>query len=104
MHSYKDGKDGKKIWTACCECDRGGNGTAADKCSCGGFIKQWGDKLGCWVGKPLVCRCGHPVIDHADQNGGSHTSEQKDTGYCGCVFNKDEALQHLKLVKGLFLW
>lgn len=48
MHSYKI--DGKQ-WTACCECERGGNGQAENKCSCGGFITKW-NKLGCWVGKP----------------------------------------------------
>lgn len=46
MHSKK--VDGK-LWVACCECDRGGNGSARDKCSCGGFTKKW-DKLGCFLG------------------------------------------------------
>lgn len=46
MHSHK--VDGK-LWIACCECNRGGNGAAKDKCSCGGFIEEW-DKLGCFLG------------------------------------------------------
>jgi hypothetical protein len=47
MHSKK--YDNGRLWVACCECQRGGNGSAKNKCSAGGYIKKW-DKLGCWSG------------------------------------------------------
>jgi len=47
-HSYTD-KNGMK-WTACSECDRGGNGTAKDKCSCGWQVKKF-NGMGCWSGE-----------------------------------------------------
>ena len=50
-HSFSD-SDGRR-WTACCECDRGGNGNDKDKCSCGFKSKTW-DMLGCFVGTAIV--------------------------------------------------
>ena len=38
-----------KPWTACCECDRGGNGSAKDKCASGWKCKKW-NYLGCFMG------------------------------------------------------
>jgi|LGOV01.1.fsa_nt_gb hypothetical protein len=51
MHSFKD-KEGKQ-WTACCECNRGGNGNAEDKCSCGWQSTEW-DQKGCFIGTSIV--------------------------------------------------
>lgn len=42
--------DNNAIWVACCECQRGGNGEAIDKCSAGFQSTAW-DKLGCWSGE-----------------------------------------------------
>ena len=47
MHSFKDKRGG--IWVACSECERGGNGSAPDKCSAGGTCKRF-NKLGCFSG------------------------------------------------------
>jgi len=47
MHSNKD--DGGKLWIACSECNRGGNGEDKDKCSSGWRIKRW-NHLGCFLG------------------------------------------------------
>ncbi len=41
--------DNGAVWVACSDCDRGGSGTAENKCSAGGHIKKW-DKLGCFSG------------------------------------------------------
>lgn len=52
-HSYYDTQG--RLWTACCECTRGGNGNDKDKCSCGWKVKRW-NHLGCFCGvliKPL---------------------------------------------------
>lgn len=49
-HSYTDAKGLR--FTACCECDRGGNGNAVDKCSCGWRVKRW-NGLGCYLGSPI---------------------------------------------------
>jgi hypothetical protein len=38
-----------KIMVACSECDRGGNGSDADKCACGWRVKRW-NKMGCYLG------------------------------------------------------
>lgn len=38
-----------KISVACSECDRGGNGSDPDKCSCGWKVKKW-NKMGCYLG------------------------------------------------------
>ncbi len=50
MHSKNENG---KLWVACSECDRGGNGKAKDKCSAGGYIKQW-NKLGCFLGELIT--------------------------------------------------
>ena len=50
MHSFTD--DNGKQWTACCECDRGGNGNDAEKCSSGWQSTEW-DKLGCFIGSQI---------------------------------------------------
>ena len=47
IHSFTDDKGHR--WTACSECDRGGNGKNKDKCSCGWRIKRF-NGLGCYVG------------------------------------------------------
>jgi hypothetical protein len=46
--------DAKKgvVYTDCAECDRGGNGTDKDKCSCGWRVKV-GGRYGCYLGKLL---------------------------------------------------
>lgn len=59
-HSYEDVNRPGHVWTACSECDRGGNGTAKEKCSCGWLIKEY-DKLGCWAGSPMF-----PVLKLAE--------------------------------------
>lgn len=41
-----------------------------------------------------ICQCGHFAKDHALENGHSHKSTRTETGACGCVFNKEEALTH----------
>lgn len=38
-----------KLFVDCAECDRGGNGSDKDKCSCGWMIKK-GRKGGCFIG------------------------------------------------------
>ena len=50
MHSYFDSKG--HLFVTCSECDRGGNGLDADKCSCGWQVKRW-NKLGCFMGTLL---------------------------------------------------
>ena len=50
-HSFTD--DNGKEWTACCECDRGGNGNAKDKCSSGWQCRKW-NGLGCFLGVAIV--------------------------------------------------
>ena len=49
-HSEKDNKG--RLWVACSECDRGGNGSAEDKCASGGKIKKFNGK-GCFLGALL---------------------------------------------------
>jgi hypothetical protein len=51
MHSFTDYNG--KIWTACCECNRGGNGNDKDKCSCGWQCTEW-NELGCFLGVAIV--------------------------------------------------
>jgi hypothetical protein len=51
MHSFND-ENGKR-WTACCECNRGGNGNDKDKCSAGFKSRTW-DKSGCFIGTDIV--------------------------------------------------
>ena len=50
MHGYKDTNG--KLWVACSECERGGNGSDKDKCSCGWNVKRF-NKLGCFIGTLL---------------------------------------------------
>ena len=40
-------------FTHCHDCDRGGNGNAEHKCSCGWRVTQLGP-LGCFIGTPIV--------------------------------------------------
>ena len=40
------------LYVDCCECTRGGNGDAENKCSAGGHFKK-GKKCGCFIGKLL---------------------------------------------------
>ena len=47
VHSFIDAKGHK--WTACCECNRGGNGNDKDKCCCGFKVKKW-NRAGCYLG------------------------------------------------------
>jgi len=42
MHSFKDKRGA--FWVACSECERGGNGSDPDKCSCGGRVKKFNQK------------------------------------------------------------
>lgn len=44
-HSFKDTKG--LLWVACSECERGGNGSDPDKCSCGWRVKRF-NGLGCF--------------------------------------------------------
>lgn len=47
------GKDSKgKIYIGCSECERGGNGSDIDKCSCGGKVKKGGHGM-CFLGTLL---------------------------------------------------
>lgn len=46
-HSEKDSKG--KLWVACYECNRGGNGDDKYKCSSGWKSKKW-DYSGCFMG------------------------------------------------------
>ena len=46
-HSFID-KNGMR-WTACSECERGGNGNDKDKCSCGWNVKRFNGS-GCFSG------------------------------------------------------
>jgi len=48
MKSFKDTKG--KLWVACSECERGGNGSDEDKCSCGGNCKRF-NGTGCFSGE-----------------------------------------------------
>lgn len=50
-YSFTDDKG--RRWTACCECNRGGNGNDADKCSCGWTVIKW-NGLGCYLGEPII--------------------------------------------------
>jgi len=51
MYSFTD-SNGKR-WTACCECNRGGNGNCKDKCSCGWKFAEW-NWMGCYLGSAIV--------------------------------------------------
>lgn len=52
INSYRDTKG--LLWVACSECERGGNGTDKDKCSCGWRVKRF-NGLGCFNGRLLAC-------------------------------------------------
>jgi len=56
--SFTD-KDGKR-WTACAECNRGGNGNAQDKCSCGWQHTEL-NGLGCYMGECIVGEPKKPI-------------------------------------------
>lgn len=45
-------ESGGKLWVACCECVRGGNGDGSDNCSSGWKCKRW-NGLGCFIGTLL---------------------------------------------------
>jgi len=47
MKSFRDKKG--RLWVACSECDRGGNGNDPDKCSCGWQVKRF-NGAGCYLG------------------------------------------------------
>jgi hypothetical protein len=49
-HSYTD-SNGKR-WTACSECNRGGNGKDKDKCSSGWKTKKF-NGTGWWAGEEI---------------------------------------------------
>lgn len=49
-HSIKDTKG--RLYVDCSECDRGGNGTVTDKCSCGWKVKK-PKQSGCFMGTLL---------------------------------------------------
>lgn len=51
VHSFTDNKG--RRWTACCECNRGGNGNDKDKCSCGWQCIEF-NGLGCFMGTDIV--------------------------------------------------
>lgn len=65
-NSFRDSKD--KLWVACCECDRGGNGNDKDKCSCGWRVKTWHRKEGCFLGKVLTEENNKTIIDFNQSN------------------------------------
>lgn len=47
INSFRDKND--KLWVACSECTRGGNGNDPDKCSCGWKAKRFNGS-GCFCG------------------------------------------------------
>jgi len=50
MKAKYSGMDTKgKVYIDCSECERGGNGSAVDKCSCGHNIKRGGKGM-CFLG------------------------------------------------------
>lgn len=51
LHSFTDGKGMR--WTACCECNRGGNGNDEHKCSAGWKCDTW-NGLGCYLGEVII--------------------------------------------------
>lgn len=57
-HSLND-TNGKR-WTACCECNRGGNGNDKDKCSCGWKCTTW-NQSGCFLGIAIIGEIKKPV-------------------------------------------
>lgn len=51
MHGFTDSNGAR--WTACSECNRGGNGNDVDKCACGWQCTEF-NGLGCFLGTPIV--------------------------------------------------
>lgn len=51
MHSFTDKKGAR--WTACSECNRGGNRNDKDKCSCGWKCTEFNGS-GCFIGTEIV--------------------------------------------------
>lgn len=51
--NYSFSDDQGRRWTACCECNRGGNGFSVNKCACGWRCKQW-NGLGCYSGERIT--------------------------------------------------
>ena len=51
MHSTIDNKG--RVYVVCSECERGGNGSAVDKCSCGWKVKRY-NKMGCFLGTLML--------------------------------------------------
>lgn len=50
-YSLRDTKN--KLYVDCSECERGGNGNAKDKCSCGWQVKR-GKQGGCFCGSLMA--------------------------------------------------
>lgn len=51
MHSKEDSEG--RMWVACSECERGGNGSDIDKCACGWKVKKF-NGLGCFNGNLMT--------------------------------------------------
>jgi hypothetical protein len=51
-HSRLDTR--RALYVDCSECERGGNGAAVDKCSCGWQVKR-GKQGGCFIGTLRAC-------------------------------------------------
>jgi hypothetical protein len=49
-HSYTDAHG--RLWVACSECERGGNGGEEDKCAAGWNVRRY-NKRGCFLGKEI---------------------------------------------------
>lgn len=60
-----------KLYVDCSECERGGNGSDKDKCSCGGQTKQ-GRQGGCFCG---TLRSGVTGITVSQANGSESVSK-----------------------------
>lgn len=90
MRSEYDSKG--KLWTTCCECERGGNGSDEDKCASGGKTKRW-NKMGCTTGTLMkkylnkkCCDCpAHKILC----NGGPYEDEE----------NRNELQQGIKFCR-----
>lgn len=51
INSFRDSKG--LLWVACSECERGGNGSDPDKCSCGWKAKRFNGS-GCFIGSLIA--------------------------------------------------
>jgi hypothetical protein len=49
-HSFMDANN--RLWVACSECERGGNGKEEDKCSAGWNVRRY-NKRGCFSGREI---------------------------------------------------